>query len=158
MAFYRLVRDDSGEPRLERRSDGWDPAPTGDWWSPPVQDHLSWTPEGGFFVGKRRDGAVQVAGINVRIGDVQRVLCEHPDVADAAVRLMSAEEGGAEPRLKAFVVPRRAIAPDGPEAQALAESLRRHCAMRLHAEACPARYTFGPALPVTETGKPADWS
>jgi 4-coumarate--CoA ligase len=165
MAFYRLNRD--GETVLERR---FPPGSTSDEWrAVAVQDRLAWHADGRFSVGARLDHAVQVAGTNVWPGQVARVLRAHDEVADAVVRLMRPDEGGAEPRLKAFVVP-RGMAVDGhtvdtsaagaPDAEMirLEGSLRRHCAAHLHAEACPARYRFGTQLPMTDTGKPADWA
>ncbi len=152
LSFYRVMRDNTGEPTLQRRianADG-----TISWRVPPIQDSLVWTNDDRFTIGPRLDQAVQVAAVNVWPGQVVRVLCGHESVAEAAVRLMRADEGGAEPRLKAFVVPRDGHA----DVAALESALRRHCSERLHAEACPARYRFGPDMPRTDAGKPADWS
>jgi len=152
LSFYRVMRDASGEPTLQRRIVNADGTVT--WRVPPIQDSLVWADDGRFTIGPRLDHAVQVAAVNVWPGQVVRVLCGHAAVADAAVRLMRPDEGGAEPRLKAFIVPRSPTA----DAAALETALRRHCAERLHAEACPARYRFGSALPRTDAGKPADWT
>jgi acyl-CoA synthetase (AMP-forming)/AMP-acid ligase II len=65
---------------------------------------------------------VQVAGVNVWPQRVAEALRAHPDVLDAVVRPMRADEGE---RLKAFVVPRpdatrRRCAPRSPSSRARA--------------------------------------
>lgn len=118
----------------------------------PPQDSLVWSGERSFAVGARSDGAVQVGGVNVFPARIRAVLLEHPDVADAAVRLMRADEGV---RLKAYIVPR-----DGnPDAgAALLAPLRAWIDARLAAPERPKALTFGPALPRSAMGKPADWT
>ena len=115
-----------------------------------VQDALLQQDERTFFVGARLDAAVQVGGINVYPERVAALLCEHPAVRDAAVRLMHPGEGG---RLKAFVVPQ--------EEDADAESLRRELHAwideRLSAAERPKAWTFGRHLPRTAAGKLCDW-
>lgn len=101
-----------------------------------------------FTVGARSDGAVQVGGVNVDPALVRDVLLAHPLVADAAVRLMRPHEGE---RLKAFVVP--ASPHDG-----LLRELQAWIDARLPVPARPKAISVGDALPVTDAGKPADWS
>ena len=98
----------------------------------------------------RRDGAVQVAGMNVYPEIVRAVLMAHPRVAEAQVRLMCANEGE---RLKAFVVPRV------PEdcGIGLRTELETWVDRRLQTVERPRSYTFGPKLPRNELGKLADW-
>jgi 4-coumarate--CoA ligase len=124
-----------------------------------AMDQLEWIDARHFRVGPRLDHVVQVGGINVHPDHVARTLREHPGVADAAVRLMRADEGR---RLKAFVVPKVAAEADaeagpGNGDEELRRSLDAWCAERLDAPARPRAMRFGPALPRTDTGKAADW-
>lgn len=112
----------------------------------PLQDHLRWLDDTSFTVAGRRDTVVQVAGTNVNLDDVRRVLKSLEAVADAAVRLDGA-------RIKAIIVPRDQSA----DLEALEEALRSLAVRRLAAPARPDRIDFAPALPLTATGKPADW-
>jgi 4-coumarate--CoA ligase len=111
---------------------------------------LRWCGERSFRPDGRIDAAVQVGGVNVFPAYVADVLRMHPQVADASVRLMRADEGA---RLKAFVVPRAEDA----DADALARDLDAFAAARLHAPERPAAYTFGARLPRQASGKAADW-
>ncbi|HEX9022405.1 MAG TPA: AMP-binding protein, partial [Geobacteraceae bacterium] len=115
------------------------------------QDRLEWRDERHFYVRKRLDNAVQVAGINVFPSRVAELLSAHPAVAECAVRLMRPDEGD---RLKAFVVPKD-VSQSGPE---LDERLREHLAAGLSHLEMPRFITFGPALPRNAIGKLADWS
>ncbi len=119
----------------------------------PTPDHLAWEGDRHFRPLKRRDGAVQIGGVNVFPDQVRAVLCDHPDVTAAAVRVDEAGRGAGRARLKAFVVWRDGASPDD-----AAASLDAHCAARLPAPARPASYRFGSALPVNAMGKPCDWS
>jgi 4-coumarate--CoA ligase (photoactive yellow protein activation family) len=114
-----------------------------------AMDRLERVGERGFVVAGRRDGMVQVGGINVDPAAVAARLREHPLVADAAVRLMRPEEGA---RLKAFVVPAA-----GADRAALATELDAWIRASLPPPQRPAALAFGPALPVNAIGKAADW-
>ena len=114
-------------------------------------DLLRWDDDERFHVLGRRDGAVQVGGVNVRPEHVAAVLREHPAVHDVLVRPMRPDEGF---RLKAFVVP----APDAAPAESLREDLRRFATVMLEPAERPNSYRFGPTLPRTPLGKLADWS
>jgi len=116
----------------------------------PLQDKLAWEDGRTFRPGARRDGAVQVGGVNVFPAYVADVLRLHPGVREAAVRLMRPDEGV---RLKAFVVPRA----ESHDPEALARELEAFVAERLAAPERPAAWTFGPHLPRQASGKPADW-
>lgn len=115
------------------------------------QDAIEQVGENTFRVGARHDGGVQVAGVNVFPSHVAAILRQHPLVADAAVRLMRPEEGT---RLKAFVVPR-----GGPgQGDLLLSELRGWIDLHLTAPERPKAIRTGSSLPVTTSGKPADWS
>jgi 4-coumarate--CoA ligase (photoactive yellow protein activation family) len=114
-----------------------------------VPDRLDWIDERRVRPVGRSEGAVQVGGINVFPDRVRAVLCAHPGVAQAAVRLMSASEGD---RLKAFIVPR----PDIDRAVLDAE-LWHLIAQQLTVPERPKSIVFGPALPTGALGKLADW-
>jgi 4-coumarate--CoA ligase (photoactive yellow protein activation family) len=117
-----------------------------------LQDHLAWSDAGRFTVGSRADAAVQVGGVNVFPSQVRQCLCDHPAVADAAVRLMAPHEGH---RLKAFVVPHAGADDDR---HALRVELDAWVRVRLPAPARPRAIGFGPALPVDSRGKACDWT
>ncbi|MDR1686514.1 MAG: AMP-binding protein [Desulfovibrio sp.] len=116
----------------------------------PLPDRLDWRDERNFRPLRRKDKAVQVAGINVFPEQVAEILRGHPMVADCAVRLMRPEEGA---RLKAFVVPQHDLV----AVTLLMRELRRMIADRLEPAARPKSIRFGKRLPRTASGKAADW-
>ncbi len=113
-------------------------------------DHLDWPAPDRFRPAARRDAAVQVAGVNVFPGRVAEALGKHPAVAACAVRLMRPEEGD---RLKAFVVLKPGVEPSAE----LTSGLTAWLAERFRPPERPRSITYGPALPQTTLGKPADW-
>ena len=115
----------------------------------PLQDWLDWIDEENFVPGGRVDQAVQVGGTNVYPAWVAEVLGMHPGVFECVVRPMRLDEGT---RLKAFVVPCKAFAPE-----TLRTELAAWTAERLGPAERPAAFSFGPALPRQPNGKPADW-
>ncbi|WP_295401767.1 AMP-binding protein [uncultured Thiocystis sp.] len=115
-----------------------------------LPDHVRWLDDHAFHVTGRRDGAVQVGGVNVFPQRVRHCLCEHPEVADALVRLASVERGG---RLKAFVVPGPACL----ETERLPERLQLWLAERLTPAEQPRSITLGSHLPRSVQGKAMDW-
>ncbi len=112
----------------------------------PAPDHLERLDDDTLRLGARRDGAVQVAGVNVWPAQVAKELREVGGVADVAVRL------GGNGRLKAFVVP-----VDEDAADRLVERLDRQAAARLRDVERPTAYRFGPELPRSPVGKLTDW-
>ncbi|WP_211103927.1 AMP-binding protein [Skermanella pratensis] len=114
-------------------------------------DRLDWSADGRFRVAGRLDGMVQVGGVNVSPDHVRQRLCEHPWVADAAVRLMTPEEGD---RLKAFVVP----APDAPAGPEFHKALTHWIERNLTVPERPRALASGPSLPSNSFGKDADWT
>lgn len=115
----------------------------------PLQDRLDWSDAAHFLPAGRIDDAVQVGGTNVFPAYVADVLALHPQVREAAVRLMRPDEGQ---RLKAFVV-----AQPGADVDALRAALPVWAAGRLTVPERPVAWTFGPRLPLQASGKPADW-
>lgn len=113
-------------------------------------DAMTWLDARHYHLAGRRDGAVQVGGVNVFPARVREVLQGHDDVADVAVRLMRPAEGA---RLKAYIVPRDPAA----DMAALQTRLTALAADRLAVAERPRAYSFGPRLPATAMGKPADW-
>ena len=116
-----------------------------------LPDVVAWDGADRLAPQRRRDGAVQVAGVNVYPDFVRAVISAHPEVAGAAVRLMRPGEGMG---LKAFVTLRRAEC-DLPAFRLVLENWLRQ---RLNAAQMPRAISFGPELPRTEGGKPADWA
>ena len=131
-----------GETRLRREADGAA-------LSAELPDHVEWAGQDLLRPRGRRDGAVQVAGVNVQPDKVRAVLLAHPSVAEARVRLMRPDEGE---WLKAFVVPREGAEPDD-----LPRALEDWTRTRLSAPERPRSITVGTALPMTSAGKPGDW-
>jgi acyl-coenzyme A synthetase/AMP-(fatty) acid ligase len=109
----------------------------------------AWLDEGSLVPLKRRDGAVQIGGVNVYPEFLRAVLKTHPSVADAAVRPMRPEEGD---RLKAFIVPKRDVRP-----AVLRGELETWLQQRVSPMEMPRAFSFGPRLPTDDRGKPGDW-
>jgi 4-coumarate--CoA ligase (photoactive yellow protein activation family) len=115
-----------------------------------IPDLVTWIDQERLMPGHRRDRAVQVGGVNVHPAHVRSVLLAHEGVADAAVRLMRANEGE---RLKAFVVPKDPNA----DRRQLQGFLIDWVDTRLGVAERPRSFTFGSAVPLTQAGKPAEW-
>jgi acyl-coenzyme A synthetase/AMP-(fatty) acid ligase len=115
-----------------------------------LPDEVEWCDSRSFRPLRRRDQAVQVAGINVYPQYVASRLKEHPGVADCSVRLMRPEEGV---RLKAFVVPADMCL----STAALRTELSNWCRQHLKNVEQPRTFTFGERLPTQGMGKLADW-
>jgi 4-coumarate--CoA ligase (photoactive yellow protein activation family) len=144
--FPYLARTGAGERDLARTLPDGGTAPV------EAPDVLAWSGQRTFAVCARRDGAVQVGGINVYPERVRAALLAHPGVADCAVRLMHPDEGT---RLKAFIVRRPH---DATADRDFLRDLRAWIDARLPAPERPKAFTLGPRLPVTAMGKPADWA
>jgi 4-coumarate--CoA ligase len=113
-------------------------------------DILEWDGPASFRLAGRRDGAVQVAGINVYPERTARKILEHPLVKDCAVRL--AEEMN-PPRLKAFIVPDPAADP-----KTIRPKMEKWLLETFPAPERPVYLTFGTVLPQNPMGKLADWN
>ncbi|MEM9370097.1 MAG: 4-coumarate--CoA ligase [Pseudomonadota bacterium] len=112
-----------------------------------LQDRLRWQGERHFQPEGRRDGAVQVGGVNVFPDKVARVLSAVPSVRASAVRLGS---GG---RLKAFIVPEKNVKPEALEVQVRARLLET-----LTPPERPTEFRFGAEIPTNDMGKATDWT
>lgn len=93
----------------------------------------------------RADDQIKVHGIRVEPAEVEAVLQSHPEVRDAAVRLVSGPHESS--MLCAYLVPSA-----GRQGLDTGE-LRAFAGRFLPAPQVPARYVFLPALPRTSTGK-----
>ena len=100
--------------------------------------------EGYLWVDGRRDDMIVTGGENVMPDRVEKVIKEHPDVADAAV------VGRPDPEWQEAVT---AIVVMGPGAAEDAEALRNHCAQGLAGYEVPKSFVFVPDLPRTASGK-----
>jgi len=96
------------------------------------------------FLG-RRDRQVKIRGCRVEPDQVERVVAEHPAVAECSVDVRAVSPH--EPALAAYVVAARPVS---------ADELLAHVRARLPAYAVPSFVVFVPALPRTTTGK-VDW-
>jgi 4-coumarate--CoA ligase len=116
----------------------------------PLPDVVTWQAPDRFQVGARVDGAIQVGGVNIHPDSIADLLRDHPEVAQAAVRVFPTADG---PRLKAAIVPAA-----GADRVALADRLGAWAAERLLPVERPRSITVLDRLPRTLLGKGADWS
>jgi long-chain acyl-CoA synthetase len=100
--------------------------------------------DGFFYVVDREKHMIVTGGYNVYPREVEELLFEHPDVADAAVVGIPDERRGET--VKAFVVPT-------PDAEATPGDVREYCLERLAAYKHPREVEFVDELPRTTTGK-----
>ncbi|MFP4130761.1 MAG: AMP-binding protein [Thiohalospira sp.] len=131
--------ESDGHYLYRRRRDGIGEAVT-----PP--DHLEFRDSRHFIPAGRRDGAVQVAGVNVHPDQVAEKLRHRPGVAEAAVHLDRSEE----PRLAAWVVPESGTDPEALKAE-LHTWIREH----LTPPERPISLTLAEEIPRGPLGKPA---
>ncbi|MGI3902792.1 MAG: AMP-binding enzyme [Janthinobacterium lividum] len=114
-----------------------------------MMDRISRIGSDTFMLAGRRDGMVQVGGINVSPTEVAERLEARPGVHQAAVRLMRPDEGS---RLKAFLVPE----PDT-DPEELRLSVESWASRTLSTAERPVAIAIGSALPLNAMGKAADW-
>lgn len=125
-----------------------------------VQDHLIWSSTTQFVVKGRVDNVVQVGGVNVFLDDVRNTLLKHPQVKDAAIRLMSPDEGS---RLKAFIVLNQSLYLDSNQPmnetniENVLNDLKHYMDTNLSSVERPKSITFGEAIPKNKMGKLTDW-
>lgn len=94
----------------------------------------------------RRDFQIKLRGMRVELGEIEAVLAACPGVAEAAVTVGAAPDGG--PRLVAHVAPAPAT-----ETQALRAALVAQLEARLPAAMAPSSFVFHAALPLSANGK-----
>jgi fatty-acyl-CoA synthase len=100
--------------------------------------------EGGFHFVARDADIIKRGGINVSPAEIETLLLQHPDVAQAAVVGAAAGERGEA--IVAFVVAK-------PGATSSGEALKAHCRGLASSYKVPDHVEICAALPVTETGK-----
>ncbi len=107
-------------------------------------DLVRFLPTGELEILGRTDQQIQLRGFRIEPGEVERVLAEHPAVAQAAVLLRNGPVG---PRLVAWVVVGESLTAE------LRAALRAHLRSRLPEPMVPAVFVPLAALPVTANGK-----
>ena len=114
-----------------------------------VVDNLQWIDHRRFKPIKRKDGCVQIAGINVQPEYVAKKINTHPDIETCAVRMMTPNEGD---RLKAFIVTK-----DKHISESKQNEIKKWIRHNLLSVERPAAIIFGNALPRNEMGKLKDF-
>ncbi len=100
-------------------------------------------PDGYLEIRDRKKDIIISGGENISSIEVEKVLCEHPAVLEAAVIAIPDEKWGEAPRAHVALKPGR---------QATDRELIEFCRARLAHFKCPRQVVFGP-LPRTPTGK-----
>ena len=114
-----------------------------------MPDLVHWDTPRAFRPVRRKDKAVQVAGVNVYPEKIAAIIQTHPDIHACTVRLMRPDEGT---RMKAFIVPETTTWDDAGR-----KAFRIWLAENLSPAEIPKALTFGETLPVNAMGKMADW-
>jgi long-chain acyl-CoA synthetase len=104
--------------------------------------------DGFLFVVDRIKDLVIVSGFNVFPAEVEAVLCDHPDVAEAAV--VGVPDAQAGEALRAFVVPRDGTTVDTAR---ITQELTAHCAEHLARYKCPSAIEVVAEIPHGVAGK-----
>ncbi len=107
-------------------------------------DLVTRRPDGALRYVGRADGQVKIRGHRIELGEVEAVVAEHPDVAQAAVALTRTRDGDA--RLAAYVTAWPGGRPD-------IRDIRERAAHRLPAAMLPGVVMVVPELPLTPNGK-----
>ena len=116
-----------------------------------LPDMVRWVDERNFHVERRKDGAVQVGGINVYPQSVADRLAVHHLLAQAFVR---PTEIRGQQRLKALLVFEHPMLDTAAHRQQLLDWIRGE----FRAEERPVVLTFGEAPPRNDMGKLTDWT
>jgi 4-coumarate--CoA ligase (photoactive yellow protein activation family) len=115
-----------------------------------LPDSAAWKNDSEFQIKGRVDKAISIRGTNVFPDHVADCLRQHPDIADATVRPLVADEGTG---LKAFIVLQRHS-----ENAMTEQSLKNWLSERLLAAEVPQHISFGKQLPLNTMGKACDWA
>lgn len=116
-------------------------APSGEASLVAPMDFLTWEGERRFRLAGRRDGAVQIGGVNAFPAEVAARIREHPSVADCTVSL-SRHPGGMDRLIAAITLAR------GPVNESVARSIDTWCRATLRPHERPRLYSYLP--PVTK--------
>jgi benzoate-CoA ligase family protein len=119
----------------------------GEWFH--TGDRYAMDADGHFVYQGRSDDMIKVGGLWVSPADVEGCLVQHPAVSEAAVIGVLLEDMS---RIKAFVICASG-APEGPDADSLADELRKWCKDHLRRYEYPHVVEFVEDLPRTPTGK-----
>jgi hypothetical protein len=95
------------------------------------------------FLG-RIDHQVKIRGFRVELGEIERILVEHPAIKEAVVTVH--QNGTGEKQLAAYITLR-------PEQSATAKQMRSHLRERLPEYMLPSWFVVLNSLPLTSTGK-----
>lgn len=125
--FDHWLRNDTDLVRVEPSGKTSDVEP---------MDRLDWEGERRFRLGGRRDGAVQIGGINIFPQRISERICEHPEIARCVVELSRDEAGGN--RLVALIE----LKAGGPPAESSARSIDAWCRSRLRPHERPRLYSY----------------
>ncbi len=98
-------------------------------------DFLQWENDRRFRLGGRRDGAIQIGGVNVFPAEVAARICEHPQVADCTIEL-SRHPGGIDRLIATITLSAPAIT------ESLARSIDAWCRVKLRPHERPRVYNF----------------
>ncbi|TGN39137.1 AMP-binding enzyme [Marinobacter confluentis] len=119
-----------------------------------LPDIVEWQTDRSLIPRKRRDGAVQVGGVNVWPERVRDFIGRHPQVQECAVRPFETGQGL---RLKAFIVPVSGVSATATVDGHLEAELRDWLSASLPAPERPTHLSLGDRLPRNEMGKLCDW-
>ena len=100
-------------------------------------------PSGYLEIRDRKKDIIISGGENISTQEVEKAICDHPDVLEAAVVAVPHEKWGEVP--KAFVTLK-------PGSRAVEQDIVEFCRQKLAHFKCPQHVSFGP-LPKTSTGK-----
>jgi len=140
LPFFNYFND---KDRLEKK------LPTGETRIINVVDHFQWVDQRRFKPIKRKDGCVQIAGMNVQPEYVAQKISEHPDIDTCSVRMMRPDEGD---RLKVFIVPK-----DNNVSHDKQNEIIQWIRKTLASVERPTAFVFGNSLPRNEMGKLKDF-
>jgi acetyl-CoA synthetase len=135
----------------ENRPEAWEAKWRGDLFV--TDDRARVLPSGRWQFLGREDDMIITSGYNVSPVEVERVLCEHPGIAEAAVVAAPAPRGGTT--VRAVVVGAEPAGPAEPAASAeeLEAELRSAVTRRVGAHAAPRLFDYMDALPRNSVGK-----